>query len=81
MENTTQEITISFVKTKLKDLLIHQIATHLQQHWTDNEVIELFLDSPFNFVEEDKTKAQVVSALMETHKVALQKEINLEVKI
>lgn len=77
MENSTQELTISFDKTKLKDLLIHQIATHMQQHWNDNEVIELFLDSPFNFVETDTTKAQKVSALMETHKAALKNEYTL----
>ena len=76
MENSNQELTINFDKTKLKDLLIHQIATHLQQHWNDNEVIELFLDSPFNFVETDKTKAEKVGELMETHKAALKNELN-----
>jgi hypothetical protein len=76
MENSNQELTINFDKTKLKDLLIHQIATHLQQYWNDNEVIELFLESPFNFVESEKTKAQKVSELMETHKTALKNELN-----
>lgn len=74
MENSNQELTINFDKTQLKDLLIHQIATHLQQHWSDNEVIELFLESPFNFVEADKTKAEKVGELMETHKAALKIE-------
>jgi hypothetical protein len=78
MEKSNQEVTLNFDKTKLKDLLIHQIGIHLQQHWNDNEVIELFLDSPFNFVESDKTKAQKVSELMETHKAALKNEINIE---
>lgn len=78
MENSKQELTINFDKTNLKDLLIHQIATHLQQHWNDNEVIDLFLESPFNFVETGKTKAAKVGELMETHKSALKNEINLE---
>lgn len=74
MENSNQELTINFDKTKLKDLLIHQIATHLQQHWNDNDVIDLFVDSPFNFVETGKTKAAKVGKLMETHKAALEIE-------
>ena len=44
MENSKQELTINFDKTNLKDLLIHQIATHLQNNWSDNEVIDLFLE-------------------------------------
>lgn len=78
MEKSNQKLTLNFDKTKLKDLLIYQIGTYLQQHWNDNEVIELFLDSPFNFVESDKTKAQKISELMETHKAALRNEINID---
>lgn len=81
METSTQELTIKFDKAELKDLLLHQIATHMQQHWNTNEVIELFLNSPFSFVETDKTKAQVVSALMETHKAALKNELNCVAEI
>ena len=77
MENSNHEFKIDFDKAELKDLLIHQIATHMRQHWNTNEVIELFLNSPFSFVQPDKTKAEVVSALMEIHKAALKTELNL----
>jgi hypothetical protein len=76
MKNSNQELTINFNKTQLKDLLIHKIASHMQQHWNADDVITLFLSSPFNFVEGDKTKAQVVSTLMETHQAALKNEFN-----
>ena len=81
MENSNQELTINFDKTKLKDLLIHQIATHLQQQWSADEVIEMFVDSPFNFIESGKTKAEKLNELIATHKIALRNEVNLEVKI
>ncbi|HKR06313.1 MAG TPA: hypothetical protein VJY62_16880 [Bacteroidia bacterium] len=71
MENLNREITIKFDKTILKDLLIYQIATNLQQHWNDNEVIELFLESNFNFIESNKTKAEKLIELIETHKTAI----------
>ncbi|HQZ78769.1 MAG: hypothetical protein JNK36_00300 [Bacteroidia bacterium] len=74
MENSKQELTINFDKTNLKDLLIHQIATHLQKNWSDNEVIDLFLESQFNFVEARKTKGEIVSELITTHKTALEEE-------
>ena len=73
-ENSKQELTVNFDKTNLKDLLIHQIATHLKKNWSDNEVIDLFLESPFNFVEAEKTKAEKVKELVEVHKSALQNE-------
>jgi hypothetical protein len=76
MENSNQKLTINFDKTQLKDLLIHQIATHLQQQWSANEVIEMFVDSPFNFIESEKTKAEKLNELMETHKTALKNELN-----
>ena len=76
MINSNQELQINFDKVELKDLLVHQIATHMQQHWSSDDIIELFLNSSFSFVEADKTKAQVVSALMETHKAALKIKLN-----
>lgn len=81
MENSNQELTINFDKTELKDLLIHQIATHVQQHWSADEVIEFFVDSPFNFIEPGKTKAEKLNELIENHKIALRNEATLEVKI
>jgi len=71
MENTDQEITVKFDNAEFKDLLIHQIAINMKQHWNTDDVIELFLNPSFNFNGEEKTKAQKVSELMETHKVAL----------
>ena len=76
MENLNRELSIKFDKAEFKDLLIHQIAIHMQQHWNTDEVIDLFLNSPFNFVEAEKTNAQKVSELMETHKAALKNELN-----
>ena len=77
MENLNQELTINFDKAEFKDLLIHQIANHMQQHWNTNEVIELFLNSSYSFVEAHNTKAQIAALLMETHKMALKNELNL----
>lgn len=71
MKNPNQKLIIKFDKAELKDLIIHQIATHLQQHWNVHEVIDLFLESPFNFVETDNTKSAKVSALIKTHQEAL----------
>jgi hypothetical protein len=77
MENSNQELLITFDKAEFKDLLLHQIATNIQQHWNTDDVIDLFLNSSFSFVETGKTKAEVVSALMEIHKAALKAELNL----
>ena len=77
MENSNQELTINFDKAEFKDLLIHQIANHMQQHCNTNEVIELFLNSSYSFVEAHNTKAQIAALLMETHKMALKNELNL----
>lgn len=74
MENSNQELQINFDKAEFKDLFIHQIATHMQQHWKTDDVIDLFLNSPFSFVETYKTKAQVVGGLMEVHKAALKNQ-------
>ncbi len=80
MENSNQELQINFDKAELKDLLLHQIAINMQQHWNTDEIIDLFLNSSFSFVETGKTKAEVVSALMEVHKAALKNEINFVVE-
>lgn len=77
MENANQELQINFDKAEFKDLLLHQITTNVQQHWNTDDVIDLFLNSSFNFVETGKTKAEVVSVLMEIHKAALKTELNL----
>lgn len=71
MKNPNQALIIKFDKAELKDLIIYQIATHLQQHWNVHEVIDLFLESPFNFIEADYTKAAKVSDLIKTHQEAL----------
>lgn len=77
MENANQELQINFDKAEFKDLLLHQITINVQQHWNTDDVIDLFLNSSFNFVETGKTKAEVVSVLMEIHKAALKTELNL----
>ncbi len=77
MENSNQELQINFDKAEFKDLLIYQIAINMQQHWNNNDVIDLFLNSTFSFVETGKTKVEVVSALIEIHKAALKDEVNL----
>lgn len=74
MENSIQELRMKFDKTEMKDLLIHQIASHMQQHWNADAVGELFLESTFNFVESNKTKAEVLYSLMQSHKAALKNE-------
>ena len=81
MENSNQELTINFDKAEFKDLLLHQITTYIQQHWKTDDVIDLFLNSPFSFVETGKTTAEVASALMETHKAALKNEITIDAEI
>lgn len=77
MENSNQGLQINFDKAEFKDLLLHQIATNIQQHWSTDDVIDLFLNSKFSFAETGKTKAEVVSGLMEIHKAALKTELNL----
>ncbi|HET8810346.1 MAG TPA: hypothetical protein VFM65_08790 [Flavobacteriaceae bacterium] len=67
-------ISASFAKAEMKDLLIHQIATYMKEYWSDDEVIDLFLESQFNFIEPEKSRAEMVKELMKLHKYALQNE-------
>jgi len=81
MENSNQGLQINFDKAEFKDLLIHQIATHMQHHWKADDVIDLFLNSHLSFVETGKTTAEVASTLMENHKAALKNEITIDAEI
>lgn len=81
MQNTNT-ISVAFDKSEMKDLIIHQIATYMQQHWSDDEVIDLFLESQYNFIEPDKSRAGMIKELMQVHKSEISNEkINFEVKI
>ena len=77
MKYSNQELQINLDKAEFKDLLLHQIVTNIQQHWNIDDVIDLFLNSSFSFVETGKTKAEVVTALIEVHKAALKDEVKL----
>ena len=74
--DTINTILVSFDKSDFKELLIFEMVNHMKENWADNEVIELFLDSEFNFVESNKSKSQKVSELISQHKNALNRNTN-----
>lgn len=74
MENTNT-IIISFDKSDFKDLLILEMVYQMKDYWDDNQVIDLFLDSDFNFVASNKTKAESVKELISQHKSALKNNL------
>lgn len=48
---TLNIVTTSLDKSDLKDLIIHQMVGFMKKNWSDDKVIDLFLDSSFNFLE------------------------------
>jgi len=74
MENTNT-IIMSFDKSDFKDLLILEMVNQMKDYWDDNQVIDLFLDSDFNFVASNKTKAERVKELISQHKSALKNNL------
>lgn len=77
MENTNT-IIMSFDKSDFKDLLILEMLNQMKNYWGDNQVIELFLDSDFNFVASNKTKAERVKELISQHKSALNSNVKID---
>jgi len=67
---------VSFDKSDFKDLLILEMVNQMKDNWDDNQVIDLFLDSSFSFVEANKSKSQKVSELITQHKNALKRNFN-----
>ena len=76
--NTTNHISVSFDKSEFKDLLILEMVNHMKNNWDDNEVIELFFNSLFNFIEKDKSKSQKARELISIHKSALKRNVNID---
>ncbi|WP_234111096.1 hypothetical protein [Chryseobacterium sp. R2A-55] len=74
MENTNT-IIMSFDKSDFKDLLILEMVNQMKYYWDDNQVIDLFLDSDFNFVASNKTKAERIKELISQHKSALKNNL------
>lgn len=66
---------MSFDKSDFKDLLILEMVNQMKDYWDDNQVIDLFLDSDFNFVASNKTKAERVNELISQHKSALKNNL------
>lgn len=62
---------VTFDKSEMKDLIIHQMATFMQQNWSDDEVIDLFHNSQFKFYEQEKSQSKIVSELMQEQKEAV----------
>lgn len=65
---------MTFDKSDFKDLLILEMVNQMKDNWDDNQVIDLFLDSSFRFVEDNKSKSQKVSELIIQHKNALKQD-------
>jgi hypothetical protein len=76
---TSNTISVSFDKSDFKDLLILEIVNHMKENWEDNQVIDLFLDSDFNFVASNKTKAERVKELISQHKSALNSNVKIDI--
>jgi len=72
---TSNTVSVSFDKSDFKELLILEIVNHMKENWEDNQVIDLFLDSDFNFVAANKTQAVRVKELILQHKTALKSNV------
>lgn len=55
-----------------------EMVNQMKENWDNNQVIELFLDSSFNFVESNKSKSQKVSELISQYKSALKSSIKID---
>lgn len=75
---TSNTISVSFDKSDFKDLLILEMVNYMKENWDDNQVIDLFLDSDFNFVALNKTKAERVKELISQHKSALNSNVKID---
>jgi cell division protein FtsX len=75
---TSNTITVSFDKSDFKDLLILEMVNHMKENWEDNQIIDLFLDSDFNFVASNKTKAERVKELISQHKSSLVSNVKID---
>jgi hypothetical protein len=71
-------ISVSFDKSDFKDLLILEMVNHMKEYWEYNQVIDLFLDSDFNFVASNKTKTERVKELISEHKSALNSNVKID---
>ena len=74
---TSNTISVTFDKQDFKDLLILEMVNHMKENWEDNQVIDLFLDSDFNFVAANKTQAEKVKELISQHKTALKSNVKI----
>ncbi len=74
MENPNATM-MSFDKSDFKDLLILEMVNQMKNYWDYNQVIDLFLDSDFNFVASNKTKAERVKELISQHKSVLKNSL------
>lgn len=68
---------MSFDKSDFKNLLIIEMVNQMKDYWDDNQVIDLFLDSDFNFVASNKTKSERVKELISQHKTALKSNVKI----
>lgn len=75
---TSNTIMVSFDKSDFKDLLILEMVNQIKDNWDDNQVINLFLDSGFNFVPSNKTKAERIKELISLHKSALNSNVKID---
>jgi hypothetical protein len=71
---TSNTVKMSFDKSDFKELLILEMVNQMKDNWADNQVIDLFLDSSFRFVEDNKSKSQKISELIIQHKNALKQD-------
>lgn len=75
---TSNTISVSFDKSVFKDLLILEMVNYMKENWEDNQVIDLFLDSDFNFVASNRPKAERVKELISQHKSALNSNVKID---
>jgi hypothetical protein len=68
---------VTFDKSEMKDLVIYQMAKFMKQNWSDDEVIDLFHNEQFKFIEAEKSMGQKVLELIAEHKTALKYEREL----
>ncbi len=74
-EQNTKSLT--FDKSEMKDLVIHQMAAFMQENWSDDEVIDLFHNPQFKFFNQDE-KHRVTAELMKEQKETVQHIIKFQ---
>ncbi len=70
-----KEYTIEFDMKNLKDTVVHQIAIHILENWTDVEVLKLFMNTEYFFTPEDIGKAAKLKQLYNIQKSNLNYQI------